>query len=299
VISLVKSSSIFFILALFIVATISVADAQSYVSISQGSRYVCAYMPDGSNLLYAQNGWSRSLITSKKAISTVNSDITKVRYRLRRLYNINSSLRDGRLSSSEIRTYNNIQKLVNIPSRLLPSRKSRRQAAIKSLILKLKLGIRNKRSEIAALTNCSAKKVFTPKTDNTLSFQSITFKGLDGLYVAQMMYLPLAYNSDGKPLSSRWYCIKGPWQEGVGVPRLFTTNPCNSGNPSVPGNKCSQFTPANMYAEAYAHRLFLGPTWEFNNPFVIAAEAELDKFYSGNIVGRPRTSLDDDCKQVP
>jgi len=290
---------------ILIIAVISVSTntyAQSYVSLARGSKYICGSMPNGTRQIFLASSRSSSPISMRKAIANVQRDIKTFHARVQKLNRLISSLKDGGLSSAEINNYNNIKKLTDPKGRTLGKKSFGKERAIRGLVSKLKNQIRIKGREITALKKCNNNNNnnnnFIYSTNASLTFDQVKFQGLDGLYLATMMYLPAVYDATGKPLSSLWYCIRGPWQT-EGMPRLFSSNPCVSGRPSVSRNDCSQFTPTKMYTEIYTYRLFLGPTWDLNNLHVEAAVMELQQFYSGRIFGRPRTSLKDDCKIVP
>lgn len=282
--------------AIFILLLLPVPEAQtqSYELVAPGSRYLCGYMPDGTNLIFINGGSNDQPIAARKAIASVKKEIAIIEGRISRLVEIKRSLKDGVLSKSETKTLVRMSNMFETGP--LPPSSSERKAAVLALIARLKLEVKNRRAEIDALQECDKNKRPKPP-ENSLEYEVIKFKALDGVYIAVIMYVPFAYNPNGDPYPQRWYCIQGTL-EPRGQPRLFTQNPCFGGTPPFPGNSCTQFNHGGKHAAFLAFRIFQGPSWELNDPAVIAAEIEFREKHAGGAVGRPRTSLADNCQTI-
>lgn len=289
-----NSRSVVWIVFLILMASPSTVFPQSYVEVYPGSKFVCGYMPDGSNLIFKTGGSNSESIPTKKAVRAVKRDIEKIKGRIERLNEIKSSLHDGKLSSSEVRGFTNIMKAADPDRGPLPKGKAERRAAINALIAKLKVDARNRQREIKALQDCSKGK--RPNSGNVTT-DFLKFRAADGIYIALIMYVPVVLNPEGNPYPQRWFCIKGAL-DGKGVPRLFTANPCYQGVPAFSGNLCPQFNRPGHLSEFYKYRVFQGPLLELEDPIVLQAEADFKEQYAGGVGGRPRTSLADNCSDL-
>lgn len=283
--------SIFF---LVLMASPSKVFSQSYVEVYPGSKFVCGYMPDGTNLLFKLHGSNSEPVSTKKAVRAVKRDISKIKGRIERLNEIKSSLNDGKLSGAEVRGFTNIMKATDPDRGPLPKGKAERRAAINALIAKLKVDARNRQREIKALQDCSKGK--RPDSGNVTT-DFLKFRAADGIYIALIMYVPVVLNPEGNPYPQRWFCVKGAL-DAKGAPRLFTANPCYQGVPAFSGNLCPQFNRPGHLAEFYKYRVFQGPLLDLEDPIVLQGEADFKEQYAGGVGGRPRTSLADNCSDL-
>lgn len=290
-----------------IVLISSAASAQTFQTLAPGSKYLCGYMPDGTNLIFTDQGSDRVLVDPKKAVKKVKADIQANRNRIERLKEIKASLKDGQLDVGELRALKKAYLNGNFDDPLPKGKKERREA-IDQLIADLRTINKVKQNEITAIRDCADGKRPDSGTIG-LSYEVIKFKAADGVYIALIMRTPAVYN--GNAASQRWYCIRDGAQPSgsAGAPRRFLNNPCFYGTPAFAGNNCSAFAGAGNLADFYAFRVFKPAAfWELDDPQVLLAEDEFREQWAAGVAGRIRgvdgangtsQTTNDSCDSVP
>ncbi len=266
---------------------VATASAQTFQVVSPGSKYVCGFMPDGSNLLFADKNGDRQLVSPNKAIGKVKNEIVAAREKIERLKDIKASLRDdGRLSQEEIRELKKIHKSGFGNGVVFPKSKKERREAIDQLIAIQKISIQNKQAEVTAIRDCKDGKRPDRGTSVTYEIKRIQAAG-GSIYIALIMYVPKSFL--GVEAVQRFYCVRSAALPtgSRGQPYLFTTNPCFDGTPPFSQNNCTHLVGPGLLADFFAFRIF-GPGLSLDHPLVIEAERQFNEQWAAGVIGRVR-----------